>query len=99
MISLISAAVISATVPHPPIQGFAHPGQLPLDTPIQNDIVDPHHQATDDRRVDMGFELHVFLGRSGNLLGHDLALLRIQLERCRDLCDTASRNSSLAIRS
>jgi len=35
----------------------------------------------------MRFELHVFLGRSGNLLGHDLALLRIQLERCRDLCD------------
>ena len=34
----------------------------------------------------MGFELHVFLGRSGNFLGHDLALLRIQLERCRDLC-------------
>ena len=38
----------------------------------------------------MGFELHVFLGRSGNLLGHDLALLRIQLERCRDLCDNAA---------
>jgi hypothetical protein len=33
----------------------------------------------------MGFELHVLVGRSGNLLGYDLALLCIHLDRRRDL--------------
>ena len=37
----------------------------------------------------MGFELHVLLGRSGNLLDHDLAL-RIHLDRRRDLCHNAA---------
>src|SRR5262249_26980237 len=69
----------------PPYQGFAHRGQLPSHTPIHNDIVDPHHHPANDGGIHMGFELHVLLGRSGNLLGHVLALLRIHLDRCRDL--------------
>ena len=38
----------------------------------------------------MRFELHVLLGRSSNLLRHDLALLRIHLDRRRDLCHNAA---------
>ena len=38
----------------------------------------------------MSFELHVLSGCSSNLLGHNLALLRIYLDRRCDLCYNAA---------
>src|SRR5262249_22119328 len=63
----------------PPYQGFVHPSQLASYTPIHNDIIDPHHQPTQDSWVHRCFQHHLFLGRYGNLLCHRLALLGIQL--------------------
>src|SRR2546425_3969087 len=69
----------------PPYQGFVHPSQLASYTPIHNDIIDPHHQPTQNGWVHRCFQHNLFLGRGGNLLGHSLTLLGIQLNSCGHL--------------